>query len=72
MRKIASCNECPMYRDGNDASFITGTHIIMVHDVCGMNGREFTVKDGESSDPPPTWCPLRKGDAVVSLERVDA
>lgn len=65
---VRSCSECPMYRDGDQASLIVGTRIILTPDVCGVNGREFTAADGEASDPPPKWCPLRSGDAVVMLE----
>lgn len=69
MRSVRSCSECPMYRDGDQASLIIGDRIIVTPDVCGMNGREFTAADGEDATvPPPKWCPLRSGDAVVRLE----
>lgn len=55
--EVVSCNVCPCMKMNAPLR-------------CQLAGREWKIDPRVDGDPPPLWCPLRVGPAVIMLKEV--
>ena len=56
--KVVSCHDCPCMKLNAPLR-------------CQLANREWVIDPRVDGDPPPYWCPLRVGPAVIMLKEVD-